>query len=82
MSSFSITPEQVHMLLQIAGKRLGTTPEALAKAIQSGGLDGLQQTLSPQNRQKLASLLGDRAQAEQLLRSPDIQAILRQVAGG
>ena len=35
------TPAQLQALLQYASKRLGTTPEQLAKTVQSGGLEAL-----------------------------------------
>ena len=35
------TPDQLNVLLQFASQRLGTTPEQLAKTVQTGGTDAL-----------------------------------------
>lgn len=79
------SPEQLEKLLQYASARLHTTPEALKAAFQQGGLYGLSQQagpqgeLSPEIAAKAEALLHDKKKAAQLLDSPEIQQLLRQM---
>jgi len=76
MSTNKITPEQLQVLIQYASQRLNTTPQELAKTIQSGGVDALTSRLSPSDAAKLQSI-GDRQKLEQLLNSPQAQALIQ-----
>ncbi len=79
MGNVNLTPDQLQALLQYASKRLGTTPENLARTVQSGGLEGISKNLSPNESAKLNSLLGNREQAQELLNSPEVQSFLQQI---
>lgn len=79
MNSPSLTPEQTEALLRFAGKRLGISPAALAGTLQAGGTEALRERLSPQERQTLDTLLGDRTQADALLASPTVAALLKRL---
>ena len=72
------TLAQLQALLQYASKRLGTTPEQLAKAVQSGGLEALASHLSPADAAKLQNLTRDKARAEQMLQSPAARQVIEQ----
>ena len=76
-----ITPQQLQALMQYASKRLGTTPEALARTVQQGGVEGLASQLPASDMSKLQAVIGDKARMEQLLQSPQVQQILRQISG-
>ncbi|MBO5929313.1 MAG: hypothetical protein J6Q42_04770 [Clostridia bacterium] len=77
-----ITPEQLGALLQFAANRLGTTPEQLAETVQSGGLSAVKDKLGADKAQKITDLVGNPQQAEQLLNSPQVQAVLAKLLGG
>ena len=77
-----ITPEQLQALMNYASKRLGMTPEQLAKTVQSGGLSALSDRAGAQNTQKIAELAGDPKRLQQLLGSPEVQAFLSRFTGG
>ena len=79
MGNVNLTPDQLQALLQYASKRLCTTPENLARTVQSGGLEGISKNLSPNESAKLNSLLGNREQAQELLNSPEVQSFLQQI---
>lgn len=79
MSQNNLTPDQLQALLQYASKRLGTTPEQLAKTVQSGGVENLQNSLSPENAAKLQSLMNNKEKAQQLMNSPKIQQLIQQI---
>ena len=78
MNQPSLTPAQMNAVLQYASARLGVPPEQLAKMVSSGGYEGLASSLSPENQEKLRSLVGDRAKAEAMLNSPQLRQLLSQ----
>ncbi len=79
----ALSPEQMQALLRYAARRLGVSPEQLARTLQSDGLDGLKNALSPSDAAALEGLGEvDRARAGQLLRSPEAQQALRRLLGG
>lgn len=80
MGNAQLTPQQLEALLKFASGKLGISEEQLARTVQSGNIDNL--GLSPENNQKLEGLLGDRSNAEALLKSPQVQALLSQLLGG
>ncbi len=79
MGNSNITPDQLQALLQYASKRLGTTPENLARTVQAGGLEGLSKNLSPSDNAKLNALVGNKGQAQALLDSPEVQSFINQL---
>lgn len=80
----SVTPDQLEALLQYASKRLGTTPEKLAKTVQTGGLAGLSK-LSPdlpaEQAEKIDAVIQDKSKAEALLETPEAQRLIQQILG-
>lgn len=77
-----ITPDQLQALLGYASKRLGMTPEQLAKTVQNGGLSALSNQAGVQNTKKFNELAGDPARLQQLIASPEVQAFLSKLTGG
>ena len=80
MGNTQLTPEQLHALLQFASAKLGISQETLARTVQSGNLQDL--GLSPDQSRKLEGLMGSKERAEDLLKSPQLQALLNQLQGG
>lgn len=80
MGNAQLTPQQLEALLHFASKKLGISEEQLARTVQSGNMDDL--GLSPENTKKLENLVGERNNAENLLQSPQVQALLSQLLGG
>ncbi|HIW74128.1 MAG TPA: hypothetical protein H9684_07365 [Firmicutes bacterium] len=74
-----LTPDQLNALLQFASKRLGTTPEQLAKTVQAGGSDSLASKLPPDKAAKFASISGDQAKMQELLNSPQARQLIQQL---
>ena len=75
------TPAQMQALLQFAAQKLGTSPEQLASTVAKNGYDGLVSSLSENSRRTLATLVSDKAKAEALLSSPQVQAFLKRYGG-
>lgn len=82
MGNNAITPDQLEALIQYAAKRLHMSPQELAGTVQTKGLEGLAPHLSAEDAAKLQGQQPNRAQAEQLLHSPQVQELLRQLTGG
>ncbi len=79
MNDRSITPDQLNALLQYASKRLGTTPEQLAKTVQAGGTDSIASKLPSDKAAQFAALAGDQAKMQELLNSPQAQQLIQQL---
>ena len=82
MADNKINQEQMYALLQYVSRKFNTTPTALAGALQNGGLDRLMEQMSPENAQKLQSMMGNRERAQQILDSPQAQALIRKLLDG
>ena len=77
-----ITPDQLQTLLGYASKRLGMTPEQLAKTVQNGGLAALSDKAGAENAQKINELASDPERLRKLIASPEVQAFLSKLTGG
>lgn len=79
MADNKLNQEQLYALLQYAARKLGTTPMAMAEALSGGGVENLATQLSPENAAKLRGMMGDTARAQQLLESPQAQALIQKL---
>ena len=79
MADNKLNQEQMYALLQYAARKLGTTPTAMAEALAGGGVENLAAHLSPENAAKLRSMMGNSAHAQQLLQSPQAQALIQKL---
>lgn len=81
MSDQEITQDQLQALLQYASKKLGTTPDKLAKTVQQGGVSALSSHLSADDAAKISAVANDQKKAEQILQSPEAQRLIKQILG-
>jgi hypothetical protein len=72
---------QFNMLLKMAGKKLGTDPETLRKALESGNADMLLKQAKGQNDQ-LKQVLSNPELASKLMDSPQAKELLKKLMGG
>lgn len=79
MPDNKLNQEQLYALLQYASRRLDLTPAQLAGALAGGQIGDLASRLPPDSAAKLQRMMGDRTRAEQLLNSPQAQALLRRL---
>ena len=79
MADNKLNQEQMYALLQYAARKLNTTPVEMAKALSGGGVESLASQLSPENAAKLRAMMGDKARAQQLLESPQAQALIQKL---
>lgn len=80
MSDPKYSQDQLNALLRFASKKLGMTPEALAKTLQNGNVSDLGKRLPPDKAAKLNGMTTDqKKQTEELLRSPEAQRLISQL---
>ncbi len=72
---------QFNMLLKMAGKKLGTDPGTLRKALESGNADMLLKQAKGQNDQ-LKQVLSNPELASKLMDSPQAKELLKKLMGG
>lgn len=65
---------QIENLLQIAAQRLGTTPENLKAAAESGQL---QNAVDTKGNEKLKEILSNPEEARKLLSTPQAQKLMK-----
>ena len=72
---------QLNMLLKMAGKKLGTDPETLRKALENVNADALLKQSKGQNDQ-LKQVLSNPELASKLMDSPQAKEQLKKLMGG
>ena len=72
---------QLNMLLKMAGKKLGTDPETLRKALENGNADAFLKQSKGQNDQ-LKQVLSNPELASKLMGSPQAKELLKKLMGG
>ena len=72
---------QLNMFLKMAGKKLGTDPETLRKALENGNADALLKQSKGQNDQ-LKQVLSNPELASKLMDSPQAKELLKKLMGG
>lgn len=68
-------------LLKAASKKLGTDPETLKKAAQSGDINSALKNLNSEDAKKIQNILSNKDMASKLLSSPQAQQILKKLLG-
>lgn len=72
---------QLNMLLKMAGKKLGTDPETLRKALENGNADALLKQSKGRNDQ-LKQVLSNPELASKLMDSPQAKELLKKLMEG
>jgi len=75
----NFSDRQLETLLKLAGKRLGTDPEVLKKALKNGSAEDL---AGRTGNETLKKALSDPKLAAELLRSPQAKALLKKLTEG
>lgn len=68
-------------MLEMASRKLGTSPEKLKAAIEKGSFDGVLGNLSKEDAQKLMQVMNNPELREKLMKSPEAMALLKKMAG-
>lgn len=72
---------QYDNLIRQVGNQTGTNPQELKNAIDSGKLDELLKNMKPADAAKFQAILNNQTLAEQLLKSPQAQALIKNFLG-
>ncbi len=68
-------------MLEMASKKLGTSPDKLKSAIEKGSFDGVLGNLSKEDTQKLMQVMNNPELREKLMKSPEAMALFKKMAG-
>lgn len=77
----NFTDQQLNQLLQMASKKMGTTPEELKKKLMTNNVQETLKGMNQNDAQKVQQVLNNPALAKQLLNSPQAQAVLKNLMG-
>lgn len=77
MSSPNFNNNQLEALLKITAQRMGTTPEALKSAAESGELNKVLGGMSGNESAAMQKVLSDPQAAQKLLSSPQAQKLMQ-----
>ena len=76
-----LTPEQLGILLKVASAKMGKDPIQLKKELSDGSYDQVLGAIGA-DQEKVKAMMENRAAMEELLGSPQVQALLREMLGG
>ena len=79
MANFS--QQQINQLLQMASKKMGTTPEELKRKLETSNVEETLKHMNKNDAAKVQQVLSNPALAKQLLNSPQAQAMLKNMMG-
>lgn len=78
MSNYQqISPQQLDLLLKMAGKQLRIDPNILKQQLESGDLSSISAKLGGQTGQQLNQLLSNPQKAQQMVSQMDLQQLLK-----
>lgn len=81
-NKLSDIPEQnLQPLLNVAAKKLGTSPEELRSQLQNGTFDKALSSMPKNEAAMLTQALSNKQTCEKILSSPQAQAIYRKLTG-
>lgn len=81
MEKSSVNPQQLDGLLKTVGQKLGVSPSDLRSALESGRLDSAVKNMRPDDAKKLNAVLGNPAQMEKIMQSPQAKALYEKLTG-
>ena len=68
------------MLKTVSGK-MGISPEELQKSLETGKLDSAIKNMGAGDKQKLQSIIGNKAKLEKIMQSPQAKALYKKLTG-
>lgn len=78
MSNYQqISPQQLDLLLKMAGKQLRIDPNILKQQLESGDFSSISAKLGGQTGQQLNQLLSNPQKAQQMVSQMDLQQLLK-----
>lgn len=72
----------MHKMVGAISDKLGVDESTITDAMNSGSTEKLLSALSPQDAEKLKSVLSDKAATQKLLQSEQVQRLIKKLAEG
>lgn len=69
------------LLLQMASKKVGTTPENLKSNLEKGDLSQVMGSMSTEDSQKLKNVLENKELTQKIISSPEAQELIKKLSG-
>jgi len=76
MTNFNMSDDKMNSLLNMAGQKLGKSPNELREQLQSGNMDALLKNLDPKSASKVQSVLSNPKALEALMQNEQIRNLL------
>lgn len=73
--------KQIQDILNSLSKRLGEDPEKLKANAQSGNMSKMLSNMDKKQADKIQEILGDKEKTEQILKTPQAQALIKKLMG-
>lgn len=70
----------LNALLNMASKKMGTSPENLRNDLQQGNLDSLTKGMSKEDNEKLRQALSNKELTQKILSSPEAQSLMKKLS--
>lgn len=80
-NNFNFSQKQMDLLLQMAGQKIGASPDKLREQMQSGQVDSLISALPPDKQAQINSVMQNPGAIEQLMKNPQVQQLLKNLMG-
>lgn len=77
----NLNQKKMQALLNMASKKLNTTPEKLQKNMENGSFDKALKDLPPQQAAMLKQALTNKSTVEKILSTPQAQTIYKKLTG-
>lgn len=81
MGKSSLNNEQLQSMLNTVSSKMGISPEELKKSLEKGKLDGAIKNMGSGDKQKLQSIIGNKAKLEKIMQSPQAKALYEKLTG-
>lgn len=70
----------INALLNMASKKMGTSPENLRNNLEKGNIDALTKGMSKEDNQKLMQALSNKELTQKILSSPEAQSLMKKLS--
>ena len=81
-NKFNFSQNQMDALLQMAGRKMGSSPDQLRQQMQTGQVDALLSGLPEEKQAQVQQLLHNPEAIEKFIQNPQVQQLIRGLMGG
>lgn len=81
MEKSSFNNDQLQSMLKTVSGKMGISPEELKKSLETGKIDSAVKNMGTCDKQKLQSIIGNKAKLEKIMQSPQAKALYEKLTG-